>query len=283
MTALHNPSNPHISGASGATSASGASSASSSSPAEASGPRPPGPSNSKNSNPLVYKFSQSPLRPTPVANDPTTEKMAQYLSGSFTEPDRVREAPLCRKMEGLGRIYSMTLPPGWVETSQKDGGSRLFSGMIQYREFQPPASPETFLAYWNRGFLGNALTPRTGKAFIKVLSEAPHTLSTKEVEGLSELLGKAGNTQRFSILDVRTMQLNGNRVLVVDGTWTDNRDRAAIVMFPSDSTGTLVEQICYEASAEDYSRYLDFASNALLSIKWRYSNSVNLEQPQSST
>lgn len=260
MTALHNPSNMHISGASGAN-ASGA-------------------SKSSSSNPLVYKFSQGTPRPAPVSSTDPTEKMAQYLSGSFTEPDRVREAPLCRKMEGLGRIYSMTLPPGWVETTQKDGGSRLFNGMIQYREFQPPASPETFLAYWNRGFLGNSLTPRTGKAFIKVLSEAPHTLSNKEVESLSELLGKAGNTQRFSILDVRTMQLNGNRVLVVDGTWTDNRDRAAILMFPSDNTGCLVEQICYEASADDYARYLDFASNALLSIKWRYSNSVNLDQRQ---
>lgn len=240
---------------------------------------PPGPTGSKNtsSNPLVYRFSQTPSsRMAPVSTDPSTENMAQHLSGSFTEPDKIREAPLCRKMEGLGRIYSMTLPPGWVETSKNDGGSRLFSGMLQYREFQPPASPETFLSYWNRGFLGNRLTPRTGKAFVKILSEPPHTLSSKDVDSISELLGKAGNTQRFSILDLRTMQLNGNRVLVVDGTWTDNRDRASIVMYPSDDTGCLVEQICYEAPAEDYARYLDFASNALLSIKWRYSNSVSL-------
>lgn len=228
-------------------------------------------------NPSTFRpTSPNSPRLMPVPQEPITEGMAQHLSGSFTEPDKIREAPLCRKMEGLGRIYSMTLPPGWVETTQKDGGSRLFSGMIQYREFQPPAAPETFLAYWNRGFLGNRLTARTGKAFIKILSEAPHVLSSKDAATLCELLGKAGNTQRFSILDIRTMSLNGNRVLVVDGYWTDNRDRAAIVMFPSDDSGCLIEQICFEAPADDYNRYLDFASNALLSIKWRYSNSVNL-------
>src|ERR1700733_11103789 len=112
-----------------------------------------------------------------------------------------------------GQIERLTLPDGWSEDLSV---KRAKIGSRSSRQFHPKETSEARLHLFYRGF---PISASEGKCFASVLSSSPHTLLSSEIKALAAVLGQRANSASFMILSLRTEDLNGRRVLVLEGRY----------------------------------------------------------------
>ena len=191
-------------------------------------------------NPEVSKFLDEWINPGPT--DKSGGKMGTTVS--------------------LGQIDQIDIPPGWQEgTAQKPtGGSSLF------REFHPADNPEVRLCFYYRG---RRISEEAGQAFHSMLEQPPHVLKPEELQPLREVLREKLNSKDFNLLFAKTEEMNGKRVLVVEGAYNNSQLKTRELFVDSDGTGTAVQEIYYQAPRNDYARFQPAALSALKSIRWK--------------
>jgi hypothetical protein len=162
----------------------------------------------------------------------------------------------------IGQVHEMKIPSGWMEgqSVKPVGGSSLF------REFHPSEDPEVKLCFFYRG---RRVSDQSAKAFHSALEQPAHTLKANELESLREVLREKGNPQQFNITAARTEDLNGKRVLVVEGKYLNTELESRALFVDSDGSGSAVQEIYYQAPRAQYAQNLQAAIDAMKSIRWK--------------
>lgn len=163
-----------------------------------------------------------------------------------------------------GQISDMVLPKGWKVGVQ----SQNVQGNSDYRDFRPEGDSDSNarLCFFYRG---RVTSRASGERFHTLLKAPDHVLSGKELESLKEVL-RDKVTPGFSLLSARTEELNGKRVLMIEGRFVEiQQDVRAILVDANGTTGRVVQEIYYQAPKDSYLRYLKHAKESMNSIEWK--------------
>jgi len=155
----------------------------------------------------------------------------------------------------------MELPEGWVELPEE---KRTASDYLL--EYAVAENNNVKLVFYYRGHrIG------TGGAadFLSVLSEPPHELSPEEFLSVDLVVRNAADADFFLLSSSRTEDLNGKRVLIVEGIWKKSGLVDMGIFIDSDSTGSAVQEVHFEASQNDYQNYIDQVEKSLKTVVWK--------------
>jgi len=159
-----------------------------------------------------------------------------------------------------GQIEKLDVPAGWVR--RDDVQLRSGANLI---EFHPPESNEIRL---NSFYRGSRVSPDSAKAFKDCLDRPPHSLKADEISSLAQVL--MDKAHDFNILSAKTQDLNGKRVLLVEGRYRDpDKTTSQTIYVDTDGTGSAVQEISYTAPGPDYQSNLVKAQTAIKSIVWK--------------
>jgi hypothetical protein len=163
----------------------------------------------------------------------------------------------------IGRISNMKEPAGWVP-----GKPVLRLGYIEYH----PSSDElTKLYTFDRG---RRLDPDDAKALATALySYGPHTLKAEELAGLQKhgILRDKGPDSQFVPLMAKTEDINGRRVLVLEGSFKAENLHVRTTYIDADvkRDGSVIQELTYQAPEPVYYNHLPEARKAIQSIVWK--------------
>ena len=171
-----------------------------------------------------------------------------------------------------GQIRSMTLPPNWVEGQSTSGGigSRLF------REVHPVDAPDAKLCFYYRGL---PTREEVGNTFSAILAKPAHILSKGEINSISEILRGKDNPKTFSAQMIKTEDINGKRVLTLNGRLIQKQEDVKAILIDADGTGTVIQEIYFQAPKELYLRFMKGARDAMNSIVWKKSFELSSTVP----
>ena len=100
--------------------------------------------------------------------------------------------------------------------------------------------------------------------FEEVIARPPHILDAVEKRHMLSVTGSRGD-----VSEMKTVELNGKRVLMVDQTSTgEEPHRERTYYIDARGTGERLEQISYEAPPEEFSHYLEIFNQVLESLVW---------------
>lgn len=189
---------------------------------------------------------------------------ADSLFAKVFGSDKTASSATATKSETIssGQINSMSVPEGWL----KRGPVNLRAGE-GLAEFHAPSDSDVRL---NSYYRGNRISNDGASAFKKCLDSVAHAITkgSDEMKSLSEVLD--GKSRYFNISSAFTEELNGKKVLVVEGSHKDaEHTTSRTVYVDSDGTGSAVQEITYSAPGATFKAHLPEAEKAMKSIKWK--------------
>ncbi len=173
-----------------------------------------------------------------------------------------------RKTSGIqvidrGQISSMSMPPGF-EKGKTVGGTYANDSFQEYH-LSSNANVKFYFEY-----RGRRMGAESSKVFHDTLEKPPHALAPQEIESLHQVLGaNRSNKDDFKINSARTEDLNGKRVLTIEGRYPQHGLSARTVFVDSDGTGSAVQEITFQAPTAEFFKNTAVSLNALKSIKWK--------------
>lgn len=163
-----------------------------------------------------------------------------------------------------GQVKRITFPPGWEEGSS-DAGAQI--GSRSFRQVNPDRREDVSVCFFYRGLPVDA---EAGKNFHAILGKPPHVLERKEMESIDRVLQiKTPLNKFFDIIACHTIELNGKRVLVVEGRYPESGDHILEMYIDADGTGRVIQEIYYQAPKQDYGRYLRAVQSTFETIAWK--------------
>lgn len=168
------------------------------------------------------------------------------------------------EIHNYGKLSSLVMPVGWIEDKPESGET----DSRRCREFHPQVNKSVRLVFF---FRGTRASPEAAEQFRLVLSKRAHVLSPAELKKLGEILRDKAEPERFKIMVAATRELNGSRVLVVEGSYLDtNNKREAYAMFiDGDGSGSIVQEISFLAPKREYPSFFADATSSFKSIQWK--------------
>jgi hypothetical protein len=162
-----------------------------------------------------------------------------------------------------GAVRSMRLPTGWSWGERRNSGSQLNS----YQELYLRANPEVTIWFFYRG---SRISQDATKAFHHILSLPDHLLTKTEIGSISEILKDKSDSQSFDLLIAKTAEINGRKILIIEGRYKETQlDRYHIYLdADSNGRGGVIQEIFYQAPKAEYFRHLSEARTAFSSIEW---------------
>lgn len=199
------------------------------------------------------------------AGDKSKRADVERLNEAFLEEIRssqmIRSNPIAFD---IGQVARMEFPNTWTAGATEKKPMQTES----LTKFQLAGDPDTKICLYDRG---TPIRPSVAEAFHNLLEQAPHTLTESQFAALSEIL-RDKSQQYFSKRDARTEDLNGKRVLVVEGSFykgkPDQVDNKSIYI-DADGTGSVVQEIWYDSPKNKYDLHLHDANKAFKSIRWK--------------
>jgi hypothetical protein len=161
----------------------------------------------------------------------------------------------------LAAQVRMTAPAGWVMRPSQGSCGCARTGV--YKVYGPRGNDQIRIYTHRRPDEETA-----DHAFLwrDVLDKPTHVLD--ETERRHMIATTRQVDKDFEIREMRTADLNGKRVLVVEGEWHRNSYREKIIYADSKGDGELIDEIGYGAPAADYATYLEAARKAFASVVW---------------
>jgi len=160
-----------------------------------------------------------------------------------------------------GQVKRLALPPGWTETDITRGDTHG----ISLREFSPADNDDVCLCFFYRGF---PFELPTGAAFNSVLAAPPHSLQTKEIKSIADILEEICQPESFKPLAIHTQDLNGKTVLLVEGRWLKQDLDTYSLYIAADESGCAVQQIYLLAATNLFPKYIKDVKDCLKNTEW---------------
>jgi hypothetical protein len=108
-----------------------------------------------------------------------------------------------------------------------------------------------------------------GEEFQNILAHDAHELTTEELEQVEIVIRNASDEEYFSLSSSHTEDINGKRILIVEGVWKTSGLADYGLFIDSDNTGSAVQEIHFLAPERDYVNYIDQIEQVLASIVWK--------------
>lgn len=170
--------------------------------------------------------------------------------------------PPAPEVSNLGQIKKMEMPIGWE--AGPDYSRRQHSA--SYQEFHPNGQKDCQLGFYYRG---RRTSESAGEKFHDILSAADHELSKAEYRSLEEVLRDKAKDDDFTVKSARTEELNGKRVLIVEGRYNKNQNDSKHIFIDSDGTGTAVQEVFFQAPKDKFALYANAASQSMKTVRWK--------------
>ncbi len=169
------------------------------------------------------------------------------------------------RVENHGQIDSMSFPEGWVAGKPQENPG---IGTRSYREVYRQDHPDTVVGFFYRGL---PIGDEAALNFRDLLSKPSHTLSEQEKQSIREVLATKTpvGSDQFAFSTARVEDLNGKKVLVVEGQYTKSGDKIRAVYVDADGSGRVVQEIYYQSPKDEYDVYWKEAQRAFQSIDWK--------------
>jgi hypothetical protein len=168
------------------------------------------------------------------------------------------------EIRNLGQIKDITLPKGWVggEPYQFVGGV----GARSFREVHPDAQPGSTLGFYYRGL---PIGEEAAVNFHNLIEKPAHMLTQAELSSLHEVLRDKAGPKDFTPMVARTEDINGKRVLVIEGRYRELQEDTFAVFIDASGDGRAVQEVYYQAAKDNYLDNLKAARDAIRSIRWK--------------
>lgn len=188
----------------------------------------------------------------------------QYTTLDSTEEVEMANSqsePGSSTVTNLGQISVMKLPDGFEIGRQSDEtiGTKMF------KEYHSDDDPEVQFTFYYRGM---RTRPDSAKAFHELLEAPPHVLKQSEFDKISETLYMMAHPEKFKLMIAKTQDINGKRVLSVEGEFVHDGSMIRTLFIDSDGTGSAVQEISFRAPKDRYMKNIPRASKVFDSINW---------------
>ncbi len=198
-------------------------------------------------------------KPPPDVEESRTQRLLDDVMMSVmlaaTKPPEI-------EVTGVGQVKTMEVPGNWE--AGPDYSKRQHSAT--YQEFHPTGQRDSQLGFYYRG---RRTSEMAGKNFHALLDKPPHTLAEAELKALKEVVRDKANPEDFQVKSARTEDLNGKRVLILEGRYTANQNDSKHIFIDADGSGTSVQEIFFQAPKDKFQTYVNTADQALKSIHWK--------------
>lgn len=166
------------------------------------------------------------------------------------------------EVANFGVVSSFTLPANWVESNFGQGEPQQGRSRI----FNQSDTPSAQLCFF---FRGHRVSEQAAANFLTLLSSPDHFLKSSEFKSVAEIVRDLGNTATFKLLQAATRQVNNKRVLTVEGRFVQSGQDTYSIFADVDGSGTIVQEIHYQAPKLEFTRYLAEVRAAITSLQWR--------------
>ncbi len=156
----------------------------------------------------------------------------QIVSRFQAEVENHRLQVSKNSIKDVGQIDSISLPTGWAESAIQTGAAPGSS----YREIASKDNPDARIAFFYRG---HKLASADGAQFHSCLKDPAHTLSATELQSLSAVL-RDRIPGGFTVSNAATLDLQGKRVLQVEGQYSQSKQQTKAIFIDADGTGRVV-------------------------------------------
>lgn len=153
----------------------------------------------------------------------------------------------------------MTLPEHWIESEHSP--ERTNMGYLYTFIKANNSGPR--ICYFRRR---SPLPARHADYFATVLAEPSHELSDLEWRKLNVIYFPAGHAEVFDKYKCETTDLNGRRVLLLEGWWKEQGEIHFSLYFKYES---LVHMLVYSAAPDVYQDFLPEAKKAFQAVVWK--------------
>ena len=163
----------------------------------------------------------------------------------------------------FGVVGSFLVPPGWVE-----GTGQMPSGQGRSRIFHQASKEGVQLCFF---FRGHRVSDPAAVELAGLLARPDHFLKLSEFRAVQEIVRDLGSRDGFKLLQAATREIKGKRVLVVEGRFASREEDTYALFVDVDGSGSIVQEIYYQAPKFDFARHLFEVKVAMESIGWRLS------------
>lgn len=201
-------------------------------------------------------------------NDIVVASLASSSDNFRVSSGMAAGAQMIEKNEGaividIGEIHRFNAPRGWHEQPQEQ---TYWAHQGYSRDFCPADNPNATLSIYSRG---TAISERSAESFQEILHSPVHVLSTPEIESITQVLSKLADQDAFAIGNAQTMTIAGRKVLIVDGEWKTSGIQFHGILLSSGVDGREIQEVFFEAPAQEFSKHLGEAVESICSIKWK--------------
>lgn len=169
-------------------------------------------------------------------------------------------------VEKLGEIARFPIPEGW-QAAPSDSSEWAQPGYS--KDFRPDDAPNAVLSVFHRG---SSVPHAAFNAFKEILEEPPHRLNAAEIELIAQVLSKLADEDAFEIYQAETKAIAARKVLAVDGLWKLSGLLFHGIFIKSENEE--VQEIFFEAAAQDFSKHISHVHASINSIAWMASVSA---------
>lgn len=188
---------------------------------------------------------------------PSEERFKELLS-STKKSDGEKKSMISNQ----GQIAKLPVPEGWVETTTV----AKLPPTANYAEYHKEGSKE---AKFGTFYRGHKISDSAAKNFHAMLQKSGRDLTAAEYASLAEVLRDKAKADDFSVSKKRVDSIKGKNVLVVEGTFLASKQKAYFVYVDADGTGSVVQEIFFQAPEQVYKSDLENARKAISSISWK--------------
>jgi hypothetical protein len=177
-----------------------------------------------------------------------------------SRPPALASAADLPEAKDIGQVADMKLPPGFVSGKENAGPNAFF------KEFHSGSDPDVKVYFEYRG---HRMSPDGSTKFHDILAQPAHNLAQKELDQLSEVLQTKAQASDFQISTAKTQDINGKRVLLVEGDFLKYGLRARTLYVDSDGTGSAVQEVTFQAPTDRFNKNTVKGTQSLNSITWK--------------
>ncbi|MBX9719883.1 MAG: hypothetical protein K2X81_00685 [Candidatus Obscuribacterales bacterium] len=159
----------------------------------------------------------------------------------------------------MGKINSMCIPMNWTASEE-------YGHDPDVQVFHPQSSPDCQLVVFCRD---EKITEQSALRFSRLLAKPSHQLSSDVLPLLGEVIRDKASKTAFVLTRAATENINGKQVLTVEGFYPESAITVKHMFFEAEKTGTLMQEILFQAPSSKFREHFNGAKQAINSINWK--------------
>lgn len=182
------------------------------------------------------------------------------ISKIFENPfEPLKEKGPLQSIPGMAPIKGLETPDGWEREITECGLDRTACSV----NFRPTDGSDTTLSFYDRGY---PVVGSGAELFQQLIEKPSHVLNEDEIKQLTEqVIGVLADKSAFKITRAQTEDLNGKRVLTIDGDWSNGKKFHGYFIPAPDHR---IREMYFEGDKQAFDTNFRSALDSINSIQW---------------